>query len=213
MNSQEPILIFSSYNRDKIREYSDILGDLPITIKSLADFDEKPELIETGASLSENASIKARAAASFYNLPAFSDDSGLEVFALEGAPGVYSARYAGEGASYSDNVNKLLKEMKHVSSNDRGARFRTVICLSVPMGNQTIQDYFFEGDCEGLITESIRGSGGFGYDSVFFAPSLDQTFAEVEEEVKNQMSHRAMAANALADFLDQNFPFTNIVEN
>ena len=211
--TQDPVLIFASFNREKLKEYTALLTDVSVTVQSLHEFDDHPPMVESGHSLSDNAAIKARAVAALYNLPAFSDDTGLEVFALDGAPGVYSSRYAGEGATYQQNMDKLLHELRNVPVNERGARFRTVICLCVPQANGQIRDIFFEGECEGFITTEPRGYTGFGYDPLFFVPSLNMTFAEAGEEMKNQASHRYVAASRLAEFLESQFPLLNIVEN
>ena len=146
--TQDPTLIFASFNRAKLTEYGDILADAPVTIQFLHEFDDHPSMDETGHSLSDNAVIKARSVAAFYNLPAFSDDTGLEVFALDGAPGVYSSRYAGPNATYQQNVDKLLHELRNVPMNERGARFRTVICLCVPQAGGQLKEFFFEGECD-----------------------------------------------------------------
>lgn len=209
----ESLLIFASRNQGKLQEYQTLLGELSISLKCLNDFDEYPDIREKGQSLSDNAAIKARTAAAFYNLPAFSDDTGLEVFALDGAPGVYSSRYAGKNATDEQNIRKLLHELRDEPVDERGARFRTVICLCVPQPGGRFQEYYFEGECDGLIATESSGCGGFGYDPVFYVPSLEMTFAQAGEDEKNRISHRHMAALELAEFLEQNFPFSRIVEN
>jgi XTP/dITP diphosphohydrolase len=174
------------------------LGDA-IQIQTLAEAGLNGlEIEETGTTLEENALIKARTVFELTSRPTVSDDTGLEVGALNGAPGVYSARYAGAAASYSDNVEKLLRAMDGVA--DRSARFRTVIAFI----DSTGAEHTFSGEVEGMITTAPRGSAGFGYDPVF-APTIEgngaKTFAEMTPDVKNQISHRANALRAFADYL------------
>ncbi|HEV8537661.1 MAG TPA: RdgB/HAM1 family non-canonical purine NTP pyrophosphatase, partial [Bacteroidota bacterium] len=166
-------------------------------IRSLLDMPHLPEVIEDGATLEENALKKAREAYRATNLTVLSDDTGLEVFHLGMRPGAYSARYAGEGASYRDNYLKLLAELEGVPTAGRGARFR---CIAVLIRDGLVQTA--EGICGGTIVQAPRGVGGFGYDPVFMPEGLDETFAELSQEIKNRISHRAIAFRKMKQFLD-----------
>jgi XTP/dITP diphosphohydrolase len=159
-----------------------------------------PHVVEDGATFAENAAIKARALRSAAPPDAWivSDDSGLEVDALGGAPGIYSARYAGEQASDAENVDKLLHALRGIEPAQRTARFRCVLCLSDPDGDV----HSFEGACEGHIAEAPKGASGFGYDPVFVPLGYEASFAELGEAVKAELSHRARAVKALRQFLD-----------
>jgi XTP/dITP diphosphohydrolase len=181
------ILILATTNKNKVKEFQEILKDFPIEIRSLADFGPLPEAIEDGETFDDNAYKKAIHTAKILGFPAIADDSGLEVEALDGAPGVYSARYAGEQATDRDNVDKLLQEMKGVKN--RKATFRCVLSIAVPSGPALT----YEGRCEGLILEERRGESGFGYDPVFFFEDLGKTFAECTMAEKNKVSHRGKA--------------------
>lgn len=184
-----PRLVVASKNPDKISEIEEILRSLSLTDEIVRGLDW-PDIEETGRTLKENALIKARAVAEFTGLPVVADDTGLEVDALGGGPGVNTARYAGPGASYEDNVVRLLESMEGVE--DRTARFRTVVALVMPDGVEVTA----EGSVEGVITKERRGGGGFGYDPVFEVDG--QTLAEMTAEDKNALSHRARALRALA---------------
>jgi len=164
-----------------------MLKDFPIEIRSLGDFGPLPEAIEDGETFDDNAYKKAIHTAKILGLPAIADDSGLEVEALDGAPGVYSARYAGDKATDSENVDKLLEEMKGVKN--RKATFRCVVSIAVPSGPALT----YEGHCDGVLLEERRGESGFGYDPVFYFEDLGKTFAECTMEEKNQVSHRGKA--------------------
>ncbi|MBW6520970.1 MAG: XTP/dITP diphosphatase [Desulfoarculaceae bacterium] len=190
------ILILATTNQNKVKEFQEILKDFPIEIRSLADFGPLPEAIEDGGTFDENAYKKAIHTAKILGFPAIADDSGLEVEALDGAPGVYSARYAGDKATDKDNVDKLLQEMKGVKN--RKAAFRCVLSIAVPSGPALT----YEGSCEGVILEERRGESGFGYDPVFYFKDLGKTFAECTMAEKNKVSHRG---NALAE-LKAEFP-------
>lgn len=191
-------IVLASRNQHKIEELRSTLAPLGIELKSSGDFPELEEVIEDRSTLEGNALKKARY---FYNktgLPALSDDTGLEVDALDGRPGVYSARYAGESATYQENTNKLLDELSGVDMRNRGARFRTVVALV------TENDYYtFEGICRGTILKEERGDKGFGYDPVFRPEGYEQTFAELDAEEKNKISHRGRAIEKLKDYLIQ----------
>lgn len=184
-----PRLVVASKNPDKISEIEEILRSLSLTDEIVRGLDW-PDIEETGRTLKENALIKARAVVEFTGLPVVADDTGLEVDALGGGPGVNTARYAGPGASYEDNVVRLLASMEGVE--DRTARFRTVVALVMPDGVEVTA----EGSVEGVITKERRGGGGFGYDPVFEVDG--QTLAEMPAEDKNALSHRARALRALA---------------
>ncbi len=186
-------LVFATNNKHKIKEISDLL-DNNFKILGLADVNITEDIPEDAETLAENALFKARFVHDRTGLDVFADDTGLEVDALGGAPGVYSARYAGEGRSFDDNINKLLEQM--ADAEDRCARFRTVIALILDGS-----EYLFEGSVEGVITRERRGNGGFGYDPVFLADGHDRTFAEIPLSEKNLISHRARAMRKLLAFL------------
>lgn len=186
-------ICFATNNKKKIEEVRAALGP-EFTIVSLEEVGCQEELPETGDTLDHNAFQKARYVFDHYGVDCFADDTGLEVDALHGAPGVYSGRYAGEPRSDDRNVEKLLQEMQGISN--RKARFRTVIALI-----QDGKEYAFEGVAEGEIIEQRTGTGGFGYDPVFKPTGYDQTFAELSMEEKNQISHRGKAVQALIKFL------------
>ncbi len=184
-------VVLATGNKGKIREFSNLLRGVFDNIVSLRDLESPPDVVEDGKTFRENALKKARAIAGYSGKPALADDSGLEVEALGGKPGVYSARYAGEDASDKDNVRKLLHELEGVRN--RKARFVCCLALVVPEGEEIV----VSGTCEGVISEEPRGEGGFGYDPVFFLPELGKTMAEIEPEIKNKLSHRARAAASL----------------
>lgn len=186
-------LVFATNNKHKIREITDLLDD-NFRILGLADLDITEDIPEEAETLEENALFKARYVHERSGLNVFADDTGLEVTALGGAPGVYSARYAGEGKSFEDNIEKLLGAMQ--GADERSARFRTVIALILDGS-----EYLFEGTVEGEITRERRGTGGFGYDPVFLASGHDRTFAEIPLSEKNTISHRARAMRKLLEFL------------
>ncbi|MDO8948403.1 MAG: XTP/dITP diphosphatase [Desulfocapsaceae bacterium] len=190
------ILILATTNKNKVKEFKEMLKDFPIEIRSLADFGPLPEAIEDGATFDENAYKKAIHTARILGFPAIADDSGLAVEALSGAPGVYSARYAGENATDAANVDKLLHEMQGIKN--RKATFHCVLSIAVPSGPALT----YEGSCEGILLEERRGESGFGYDPIFYFENLEKTFAECTMEEKNRVSHRG---KALAD-LKKEFP-------
>lgn len=192
-------MVIASRNMGKIQEYRKLLQDLPLTIVSLADFSGLSDIPETGTTFRENALIKARAAAAATGQMALADDSGLEVDYLQGAPGVFSARYAGPGKDDQANNKKLLEALRGVPSEQRGARFRCVIALVTPQG----KEFLSEGVCQGEIAFRPRGTKGFGYDPLFLIPSLGKTFAELDSDVKNRISHRAQAMREMREILSQ----------
>jgi len=182
-------LVLATNNPDKIREIKHLLDDLPVTVLTFEDFLEFPEPEETGATLEENAILKARTISEFCDLPALADDSGLEVDVLGGAPGVMSSRYAGENVTYRDNNEKLLRELKGLPQEKRTARFRCVIAIAWDKDKvETV-----EGVAEGFIAEDIIGDKGFGYDPLFFYPPKRKRFSEMTLEEKSLVSHRGLA--------------------
>jgi len=188
-------LIFVTNNRHKLSEIRQISGP-EFRINSLAETGFTENIEETADTLEGNALIKARHIHALTGADCFADDTGLEVDALGGAPGVYSARYAGEKATYTDNVNKLLEAMGGMEN--RGARFRTVIALILDN-----REYLFDGTVEGTIVRECRGSEGFGYDPVFLPEGHSETFAEMDAVMKNGISHRGRAVEALLRFLHE----------
>ncbi len=185
-------LLVATTNRGKIREFTDLLTPLGIEVVSPADFREPaPAVEETGRTFEENAALKARAYAAHYKLPALADDSGLSVDALNGAPGVYSARYAGADATDAANVTKLLDALKDVPDAKRQGAFVCVLCLALPGGSS---EKLFRGECQGIIAREPKGTGGFGYDPVFIHPGFGgRSFAEATKDEKNRVSHRGEA--------------------
>lgn len=170
---------------------------LSINLSSLRDLGDMEEIPETGKTLAENALQKAKAGFGRHNINCFADDTGLEVEALGGAPGVFSARYAGPQCNPKDNIERLLKELKGVEN--RRARFRTIIALILDG-----KEYYFEGEVRGEIIEELRGEDGFGYDPIFLPEGSNLTFAEMEEQAKNSISHRGRATQKLVEFLKDN---------
>ncbi len=192
-------LVVASGNSGKIREISNLLkGNVDILL-SLADFPALPPIIEDGATFAENAIKKAKITARAICKPVLADDSGLVVDALDGKPGVYSARYAGEGASDAENNEKLLRELAGLPTGQRSAAFCCVMALCLPDGSC----HTFSGRLGGTILEQPRGSGGFGYDPLFFVKEYDKTLAELPLEIKNRISHRGQALAKLKSFLSQ----------
>src|SRR6187401_2651812 len=194
-------LVLATRNRHKATELIQLLGGLGITIRTLDEFPEAPEVVEDGNTCEANAIKKACAIAEYTGMPAVADDTGLEVDALGGRPGVYAARYAGEGATYEDNWRKLLGEMAGVPRDRRTARFVTVAAVALPSQRVEVAT----GRLEGLITEEPAGAGGFGYDPVFYVPELRKTLAELSSEEKNRISHRAKAFAQVRDLLHNRF--------
>lgn len=187
-------LIIATRNKGKIEEFKALFSGFPINIKSLNDFGPIPEPVEDGKTFEENAYKKAHFTARVLGFPALADDSGLVVDALGGQPGIFSARYAGEGAGDEANIRKLLKAMEAVT--DRRAAFECVIAIAVPRGPALI----YEGRCEGEVARVPSGKSGFGYDPIFYHQPLKKTFAELSQEEKNRVSHRGKAmAQLLAE--------------
>ncbi len=189
--------LIATHNQGKVREYRQLLDDLPIEITYLDEMDIKEEVAETGETFYENALQKARAYARLSGLPTWADDSGLEVDALHGEPGVRSARYAGPGATDEDRYRLLLHNLAGVPASKRTARFRCVVAVVWPDG----RSFTTEGRCEGVIGEAPRGDNGFGYDPIFFLPDKGRTMAELSADEKNRISHRGRAARAAKEKL------------
>jgi len=189
-------IILASRNRDKIEELRSTFKTFDVELKSALDFPHLKEVEEDRKTLKGNALKKAQYVYQETGLPALADDTGLEVDALDGRPGVYSARYAGESATYQDNVNKLLEELEGVAEKDRSAQFRTVVAFVTESESHT-----FEGICRGTILTQPRGDKGFGYDPVFQPNEYDQTFAELDAKIKNKISHRGKAIRKYCKWL------------
>ena len=190
-------IVLATRNQGKIKEITELLGGYDIEIKSLNDFGPVPSVEETGETFDDNAYIKAHFTAKVLGLPAIADDSGLVVEALDGAPGVYSARYAGEEATDHENNIKLLKEM--TGKTNRKAHFETAVIIAVPRGPALT----YVGKVEGEITTSPMGDNGFGYDPLFYYPPMSKTFAQMTGEEKNSVSHRGKAINELITEFDK----------
>ena len=194
---ESKILVLATKNQGKTKEMRRILADYPVEIKNLDDFGPIPEIIEDGSTFDDNAYKKASLTARMLGFPALADDSGLVVEALGGAPGVLSARYGGPGLDDAGRCLRLLDEMK--GKTDRKAAFECVLSLAVPTGPALT----YEGRCEGVITESMEGEGGFGYDPVFYYEPFGKTFAQCSADEKNTVSHRGKALNEMAREFDK----------
>lgn len=187
-------LVFATNNAHKLEEVRAIVGDR-VDLLSLNDINCHEDIDETGLTLEENALIKSKYVKDNYNFNCFGDDTGLEVEALNGAPGVFSARYAGDAHNSEANMLKLLKEME--GKENRNAQFRTVISLILDN-----KEYLFEGVIKGRIATEKKGENGFGYDPIFIPDGYDKTFAELGNDIKNEISHRAIATQRLCTFLN-----------
>lgn len=185
-------LLVATHNLGKIREYRELLAGLPADLVFPAELGLDVQVVESGDSFEENAVLKAKAFLQASGLLTLADDSGLEVDALGGAPGVRTARYAGQGASDADRYRLLLSNLENTPQEKRTARFRCVVAVAVPDG----QLHTAEGCCEGIITFAPSGEHGFGYDPVFYVPDYGLTMAELDPVIKNQVSHRARAVQA-----------------
>lgn len=194
-----PKIVMATRNKGKIKELEQLLADSKVQVLSLGDFPEIGPIEETGLTFQENARLKATIVAKATGLIALADDSGLEVDALDGAPGVYSARYAGEEGNDAANNAKLLQALAYVPAKQRTARFRSVIAIAKPNG----ECYFAEGTCEGSIGFELKGSNGFGYDPLFIVQGDGRTLAEYSLEEKNQISHRGKAFRKAKEILQQ----------
>ena len=191
-------IVLATHNLDKQAEMNNVLSDLSLELLTLNQFPEIDEIQETGSTLLENSFIKARTVFNITGLPSLADDTGLEVDALDGAPGVFSARYAGENVTYEENVKKILNELKYVPLEQRSARFKTVISF---VSSST--EFSTDGLLEGTITTRPKGSYGFGYDPVFSVNGMGLTLAEISPEKKNEISHRAIALKKMKDIIEQ----------
>ena len=191
-------LLIATRNAGKVLEFSRLLGDLPVTLRGLADFPDLGEVEETGETLEENATLKARVYAGQTGLLALADDSGLHVDALGGAPGVRSARYAGPLVTDAERNALLLSALNATRDGERRARFVCVLALYRPAGDSL---KLFRGTCEGRIGHEPRGDGGFGYDPIFIPDGYSQSFGELPSDVKDRISHRAVALSAVRSFL------------
>lgn len=190
-------VVLATQNKDKIKEIKEILSDLFLKIYSLDDFANFPSIVEDGKTFEENAIKKAKTILKFSGKPSLADDSGLEVEKLGGLPGVYSSRFAGEKVSYLENNKKLLNLLKGVPFPERKACFRCVIALA--LSDEKI--FVSEGKLEGYILEEMRGENGFGYDPLFYLPTLGKTLAEISPSEKNKISHRALALRKMKEII------------
>lgn len=191
-------LLLATSNLHKLAEYRAIFSDMPLRLFSLSDIHLAVDVEETGKTFAENAELKARTYAQLSQMLTLADDSGLEIDALGGAPGVHSARYLGRETSYQERFRVILKQLQGLPLDQRSARFRCVIALAESTGNIRM----VEGIVEGVIAESPRGTYGFGYDPIFLLPELGKTFAELEPVDKNRISHRARAAQSAGKLLE-----------
>jgi len=193
MPQQLPVIVLATRNLGKTAEIRELLKGFPVDIQNLSDFGPIPTVVEDGTTFEENAYKKSSFTARVLGYPALADDSGLTVEALNGVPGVFSARYGGENATDEDRCRKLLSEMK--GRRERKAAFECVISLAVPSGPALT----YEGRCEGLIAEAPSGANGFGFDPIFFYPAFNKTFAELTREEKSRVSHRGKALRELRE--------------
>ena len=194
-------LVIATHNEDKLKEIQTYFESFSFNAISLNKFPQIGEIIEDGKTLLDNALIKAREVFDKTGLPTISDDTGLEVDALNGKPGVFSARYAGEECTYLDNVKKLLKNMKKIPIPNRTAQFKTVMVFK-----DKNQELIVEGVVKGLISRELKGDQGFGYDPIFFVPDLGKTFGELSAIEKNKISHRGNALRNLVNSLKEHAP-------
>ena len=191
-------LLVATHNKGKVTEFAEMLGDLNLDWLSLDDIGVTTDVVETGSSFRENALLKAHSYAAETGLLTLADDSGLVVDALNGRPGVYTARYGGAGLSHEERYRLLLQNLQEVAWPERTARFCCVIACVAPNGALLGEA---EGVCEGMIAQEPKGGGGFGYDPVFYLPDLQQTMAEVDSRVKHQLSHRGRALRQIEPLL------------
>jgi XTP/dITP diphosphohydrolase len=192
-------LLIATQNDGKINEIRALLKDIPILLLSLSSFPDLPDVLEDGETFRENALKKARIIAHSSGIVTLADDSGLCIDALDGRPGVLSARYGVEGATDAEKCARILNEMEHVPEPLRTARFVCIIALVTPQGEEDV----FEGMCEGKITRELRGTAGFGYDPIFYYPDYGCTFAEMDSEAKNNVSHRGRALSGFRNYLKE----------
>jgi len=194
-------IIIATKNAGKVKDFETLFSPKGFKVKSLLDFPEIEDVEETGVTFAENATLKAEAISSALNKPVIADDSGLAIDSLNGEPGVYSARYAGENKDDNANIEKVLQKLNDVPFEKRTARFHCALAIAVP-GKRT---EIVEGTCEGHILEEKRGENGFGYDPIFFVEKWRCSMAELTKEQKNQISHRANALKKLAPLIDAQF--------
>ncbi|MFS0903510.1 XTP/dITP diphosphatase [Priestia aryabhattai] len=194
-------IIIATKNAGKVKDFETLFSPKGFKVKSLLDFPEIEDVEETGVTFAENATLKAETISSALNKPVIADDSGLAIDALNGEPGVYSARYAGENKDDNANIEKVLQKLNGVPFEKRTARFHCALAIAVP-GKRT---EIVEGTCEGHILEEKRGENGFGYDPIFFVEKWNCSMAELTKEQKNQISHRANALKKLAPLIDAQF--------
>ncbi|GAB1807065.1 XTP/dITP diphosphatase [Priestia megaterium] len=194
-------IIIATKNAGKVKDFETLFSPKGFKVKSLLDFPEIEDVEETGVTFAENATLKAEGISSALNKPVIADDSGLAIDALNGEPGVYSARYAGENKDDNANIEKVLQKLNDVPFEKRTARFHCALAIAVP-GKRT---EIVEGTCEGHILEEKRGENGFGYDPIFFVEKWRCSMAELTKEQKNQISHRANALKRLAPLIDAQF--------
>lgn len=190
-------IIIATKNAGKVKEFEEFFAPYKITVKSLLDFENLPDVEETGTTFEENAALKAEQIAVHVQAPVLADDSGLMIDALDGRPGIYSARYAGEEKNDQANIDKVLDELQDVPEEKRTARFICVLAIAEP-GKETI---FRTGYCEGKIASEQKGTNGFGYDPIFIPDGYDETLGQLAPEVKNQISHRKNALDQLKELL------------
>lgn len=191
------IIILATNNKSKVKEISEMMSGSDITFESLADAGINVEVEETGTTFEENALLKAREICKLSGKPTISDDSGLEIDALDGAPGIYSSRYMGEDTSYDIKNNALIEKLENVADPDRTARFRCCMALVLPDG----REFVTEGTMEGIIAREPKGINGFGYDPILFIPEYNRTSAELSSEEKNNISHRGEALRKMIEVI------------
>ncbi len=192
-------IVIGTYNAKKKSEIKEVLKGIPVKLIDLDEFDNPPSINEDGATFKDNAIKKATELADFCKTLVMADDSGLEVDALDGRPGILSARYCGEDTGYEEKCSRLLEELKEVAANERTARFRCAMALAGP-GKLL---FVVEASCEGFIDSRPRGTNGFGYDPIFYVPEYKLTMAELGPEVKNQISHRGLALRLFKEKLEE----------
>ncbi len=193
-------LLVATTNPGKFAEVKDFLRQLPLEVLSLSDLATSPKIIEDGATFEENALKKARSLAEYSGYLTLADDSGLEVDALNGAPGIYSARYCGEEGNDKKNNEKLMHELREISEEKRTGRFVCALALCAPKSHG-MKEWTVRDSCEGRISFELKGENGFGYDPLFFYPSLGKTFGEIDRAIKATVSHRGKALKKLAEML------------
>lgn len=194
-------IIIATKNSGKVKDFEQLFKSKGFVIKSLLDYPEIPDVEETGKTFAENAKLKSEQISTILQRAVIADDSGLSIDALDGEPGVYSARYAGEQKDDQDNIKKVLLNLEGVPYEKRTARFHCALALTIP--NQ--ETYLVDGTCEGIISTQSKGEHGFGYDPIFFLPEQNKTMAQLSSEEKNKISHRANALKKLQSMINQMF--------